>query len=230
MTSRGESPFSKGAEVVWPGDVAWTAGRVVCDNRSRTEPGAKAMATVQTQRPGRMTVEEFARRPDPVELEELVRGRPVRMNPPKPYHGWICQKVVRILGNHVDEHDLGYVLSNDSGVITERDPDTLRGADIAFYSFARVPRGSLSRTSYLDVVPDLIIEVLSPDDRWPKVLAKVAEYLNAGVGVVGVLDPERRTMHLYEGDQPVRILSEDDELTLPDLLGDFRAAIRRFLD
>ncbi len=79
-------------------------------------------------------------------------------------------------------------------------------------------------------MPDLIIEVLSPDDRWPKVLAKVAEYLNAGVGVVGVLDPVRRTLHLYEGDQPVRILSENDELSLPGLLGDFRVAIHRFLD
>ena len=35
----------------------------------------------------------------------------------------------------MDEHDLGHVLSNDSGVITERDPDTVRGADISFYSY-----------------------------------------------------------------------------------------------
>ncbi len=101
------------------------------------------MATVQAQRPAGMTIEEFVRRIDPVEPEELVRGRVVRMNPPKPYHGWVCLKVGRTLGQHVDEHDLGYVLSNDSGVITERDPDTLRGADIAFYSYAKVPKGSL---------------------------------------------------------------------------------------
>lgn len=78
--------------------------------------------------------------------------------------------------------------------------------------------------------PDLIIEVLSPDDRWPKVLAKVGEYLEAGVAVVGVLDPGARTMHLYEGDNPVRILAADHELALSALLDAFRVPIRRFLD
>ena len=190
-----------------------------------------ATAPQQPQQPPPMTVEEFARRPDPGYPEELVRGRIVAMNPPKPYHGYVCLNAGRILGNYVEEHDLGYVLSNDSGVITERDPDTLRGADVCFYSYAKVPKGTLPRDRYLDVPPDLAIEVLSPDDRWPKVLAKVAEYLNAGVPVVGVLDPEHLTMHLFEGDRPVRILSEGDELALPSLLGeDFRVAVRRFFD
>jgi hypothetical protein len=49
-------------------------------------------------------------------------------------------------------------------------------------------------------------------------------------GVVGVLDPERNTLHLYEGDQPVRLLSEHDELILPELLSDFRVAVGRFFD
>jgi Uma2 family endonuclease len=120
-------------------------------------------------------------------------------------------------------------LCNDSGVITERGPDTVRGADTAFYSYVRVPKGPLP-ARYLDVPPDLVFEVLSPDDCWPKVLRKVTEYLEAGVTVVCVLDPERRTLHLYEGDQPVRILGEDDKLTLPSLLGKFRVAIRRFFD
>jgi Uma2 family endonuclease len=188
------------------------------------------MATVPQQSRTLMTVAEFARLPDTGTPSELVRGRVVQMNPPKPYHGWICANVVGLLSNHVKAQDLGYVLGNDSGVVTERDPDTLRGADVAFYSFAKVPRDSLSRTDYLEVPPDLVIEVLSPDDRWRRVLAEVAEYLNAGVGVVGVLDPEGRTFHLYEGDRAVRVLAEDDELTLPDLLGDFRVAVRRFLD
>ncbi len=178
-----------------------------------------------------MTIEQFVRRPDPGHPEELVRGRIVRMNPPRPYHGWVCINVAGTLHHHVQEHDLGYVMGNDSGVITQRNPDTLRGADVAFYSYAKVPKGSLARGEYLDVPPDLVVEVLSPDDRWPKVLAKVAEYLGAGVGVVGVLDPLRRTLHLYEGEEPVRILNADDELRLPGLLGDaFRVPIRRFLD
>jgi Uma2 family endonuclease len=175
------------------------------------------------------TAEEFARRPDPGYPEELVRGRIVSRPPPQPRHGQVCNKVGRIFGNYADEHDLGHVLSNDSGVITERGPDTVRGADVSFYLYSRVPKGPLP-AGYLDVPPDLVFEVRSPEERWPKLLGKVVEYLNAGVRVVGVLDPERNTLQLYEDDQPVRILSEHDELTLPGLLEGFRVAVSRFFE
>ncbi|MFI5455913.1 MAG: Uma2 family endonuclease [Isosphaerales bacterium] len=175
------------------------------------------------------TAEEFARRPDPGYPEELVRGRIVSMPPPQARHGQVCSTVVYTLKRFLEDHDLGHVLSNDSGVITERGPDTVRGADVSFYSYSRVPKGPLP-SKYLDVPPDLVIEVRSPDDRWPRILRKVAEYLEAGVAIVGVLDPEWNTLHLYEGDQRVRILSEHDELTLPGLLGEFRVAVSRFFE
>ncbi len=83
---------------------------------------------------------------------------------------------------------------------------------------------------YLDVAPDLVVEVLSPCDRWPKVLAKVAEYLEAGTSVVLVLDDERRMAHVYRGDGAPRLLGADAELSIPDLLGDFRVRVSRFFE
>ena len=177
-----------------------------------------------------LTAEEFARRPDPGYPEELVKGRIVRHASPKPYQGYVCGNVASLVGSHAKTYGLGSIVSNDAGVITERGPDTVRGADVAFYSYNRVPKGTLPREKYLDVVPELVFEVLSPDDRWPKVMAKVVEYLDAGVGVVCVLDPGRRNLYLYEGEEPVRILSEDDEFSLPALLGEFRVAVRDFFD
>ncbi|MGP0066935.1 MAG: Uma2 family endonuclease [Isosphaeraceae bacterium] len=177
-----------------------------------------------------LTAEEFARRPDSGYPEELAKGKIVRMNPTKPYHGYVCGNVAILVGSHAKTHNLGAIATNDSGVITERGPDTVRGADVAFYSFKRVPKGTLPREEYLDVVPELVFEVLSPDDRWTKVMAKVVEYLDAGVGVVCVLDPSRRNLYLYEGEEPVRILSEDDEFTLPTLLGEFRVTVRDFYE
>ena len=153
------------------------------------------------------------------------------MTPPRPYHGYVCSVLSRLLGNHAEAQNLGYVLSNDSGVITQRGPDTVRGADVAFYSFAKVPKGTLPRDRYLDVPPDLVAEVLSPEDRWPQVLTKVAEYLSAGVGVVLVLDPARKTVHVYEGNEPVRILSEGDDLALAGLFGEgFRVPVGRLYE
>jgi Uma2 family endonuclease len=187
------------------------------------------MSTASLSPPALLTAEQFAERPDPGYPEELVRGRIVPMPMPKPRHGEICNKAGRILGNWVDEQDLGRVLSNDSGVITERGPDTVRGADICFYTYARVPKGPLA-DRYLDTVPDLIVDVISPSDRWPKVLAKVAEYLDAGTTVVLVLDEERRLAYVYRADAAPRLLAADDELRIPDLRGDFHACVSRFFE
>lgn len=176
-----------------------------------------------------LTAEEFARRPDPGYPEELVKGRIVTMPPPGARHGQLCAQIVFLLRLYLQDHDLGHVLSNDSGTVTERGPDSVRGPDISFYSYAKLPKGPLPE-GYPAVPPDLVVEVLSPHDRWPKVLAKVSEYLNAGVAVVCVLDPERRRLDLYEGDQPVRILGADDELTLPAVLGDFQVRVGRLLE
>jgi Uma2 family endonuclease len=84
------------------------------------------------------------------------------------------------------------------------------------------PRG------YLDVVPDLVVEVKSPDDAWKSILAKVAEYLNAGVPVVCVLDPERLTATTYQPDQPEQTLTADQTLSFPQVLPGFSTEVRQF--
>jgi Uma2 family endonuclease len=176
-----------------------------------------------------VTAEEFGRLPDDGPPKELVRGRVVILNMPKPRHGQICSKVVRVLGGFVDQHDLGHVLSNDAGVVTERDPDSVRGPDIAFYSFARVPRGPLPE-EYLSVVPDLVFEVRSPGDRWTQINAKASEYVEAGVKAVCVLDQQTETALVFTADDPPRTLTPEQELTFPDILGDFRVLVRRFFE
>ena len=154
------------------------------------------MSSASLSIPALMTAEEYARRPDPGYPEELVRGRVVPMPLPNRRHGQICYRVARFFGDFVDRHDLGHILTNDAGVITERGPDTVRGADVAFYTYARLPKGPLA-ASYGPEVPDLVVEVVSPSDRWPKVLAKVAEYLGAGVTVVVVLDETPPTAEVF---------------------------------
>ena len=88
-----------------------------------------------------LTAEEYFTLPDDGRHKELVRGRVVEMNMPGFEHGEICVTVASILRAFVSERGLGRVVGNDSGILTERDPDTVRGADVSYYSYARVPRG-----------------------------------------------------------------------------------------
>jgi Uma2 family endonuclease len=136
---------------------------------------------------------------------------------------------VGLVGRFLDDNDVGRLVSNDSGVVTERDPDTVRGGDVAFYSYTRVPRGPLPR-GYLPVVPELVFEVRSPTDRWGAILAKVGEYLEAGVTLVCVLDDVSRSARVYRSDQPEQAFSAEQELVLPEVLPGFQAVVGRFFE
>jgi len=183
------------------------------------------MATVQSL----LTAEQYATLPDLEGHHELVRGEIVYMNMPSFRHGKVCARIARIVGRHVDLHDLGHVLSNDSGVITQRGPDTVRGADVAFYSYNAVPKGERPRM-YAPKPPELVFEVKSRDDRWAKIQEKVAEYLQVGVRVVCVVDPETETLAIHHAERPVQSLTGDDELRVPDVLGDFAVPISKFFE
>lgn len=147
------------------------------------------------------------------------------MNPPFSAHGYWCGQVYFLLNQFVIENGLGRVITNDGGVVTERDPDTVRGADVAFYSYSKVPRGALPEGYW--PTPELVVEVRSSDDRWPKIYKKVGEYLDAGVITVCVVDPPTRCVHVLMADRPAQILTETDVVTLPDLLPGFSVAVSR---
>jgi Uma2 family endonuclease len=137
--------------------------------------------------------------------------------------------VIGLVGNFLENHDIGRLISNNSGVVTERGPDSVRGPDVSFYSYAKLPKGPVP-AGYPSVPPDIVFEVLSPDDRWPKALAKAGEYLDAGVGAVCVLDPARADVQVFTADEPVRVLTADDELTLLAFIPGLRVAVRRFFE
>lgn len=151
------------------------------------------------------------------------------MNMPTPRHGQICSKIDRIVGSHAEQHTLGHVVVNGSGIITQREPDTMRWANIAFYSYSRVPPGPLPN-SCLTVVPELVFEVRSPTYLWNNFLSTVAEHLNADVRVVCVLDQVGEAMVIFRDDEPPRKLHGDDEFELPALLGNLKVKVQRFFE
>lgn len=188
------------------------------------------MTPATAHSPHLLTIEEYARLPDTGTPTELVRGRVIEMTLPYPFHGFVCSNINRIISNFVTAEKRGRVIGNDSGIVTERDPDTLRGADVCFYSFARVPKGQIPEDAYFAVVPELVFEVMSPSDRWPKVLGKVKEYLDVGVTAVCVVIPQDRTAVVYRDDPKPEPFAADAEMTLPDVLPGFRVPLRQFFE
>jgi Uma2 family endonuclease len=180
--------------------------------------------------PRLLTAAEYARLPDDGRKTELVRGRIVEVPPTYPFHGFVCGKIYKYVERFVEAEKLGRVMTNDAGVLTERDPDSLRGADVCYYSFQRLPLGPIPEEEYFTVAPDLIFEVLSPSDRWPKVMDKISEYLEVGVTVVCVVIPSDRTAVVYRNAPKPEPFAADAELILPDVLPGFRIPLRQFFE
>src|SRR5256885_15029395 len=103
-----------------------------------------------------MTAEAYADLPDPHGYPtELVKGVLITMAPPRPRHGQICVQIVYLVCRYFVVFPIWQVLSNDSGVITERDPDIVCGVDIVHYSLARVAKCPMPAV-LLVVVSDLV--------------------------------------------------------------------------
>ncbi len=177
-----------------------------------------------------MTADEYMALPDSFDGQtEPVKGVLVTLPPARPRHGEIFMQVGYLLRKYLDDHPIGRVVSNDSSMLTERDPDSVRGPDVAYYSYERVPKGPLP-DGLLAISPDLVFEVRPPSDRWSEIHVKIGEYLDANVLAVCILDDDTKSAHLYHADRPPQELSAEDEFAVPEILSDLRVVVRRFFE
>lgn len=159
-----------------------------------------------------VTADVFMQMPQPADGSrlELVRGVIVTMSPPQGEHGLCCAEITYQLKAFVRAGRLGWVTSNDAGILVEQDPDTVRGPDVAFWSRGRL---SASPRGYSTVPPDLAVEVVSPSDTRTALDRKLREYVRSGVSVVWYVNPELAIVTVYRGSVDGQTLDETDTLT-----------------
>lgn len=168
-----------------------------------------------------MSAEELEHVSYPDKVTELIRGRLVVREPPGTRHGAIASRLTHVLADFVYRNRLGVVFAQDTGFQIESNPDTVRAPDAAFVAESRA--GAIHDRGYARVAPDLVVEVLSPDDRPSEVSAKVADWLAAGVRLVWVIDPPGRVANVHRPDG--RISSGEVRLDGEDVLPGFTCAV-----
>jgi len=174
-----------------------------------------------------MTADELLRLNLPDKRTELVRGVLVVREPAGYRHGEVAARLCKVLLDHVDHHDLGRVLAAETGFTLATNPDTVRAPDVAFISRERLPDPPPS--GFAALAPDLVVEVLSPDDRPGEVLAKVADWLSAGSALVWVVDPRRNLARVYRADGTESLVTTDGTLDGEDVLPGLVCPLARVL-
>lgn len=187
-----------------------------------------AIATAPVK--GSMTAKAFLRDYGGEKGVELVKGKVVRWPMPGTRHGEVLSEAVTIFHSFVKPNKRGRIIAGDSFIRTTTKPDGYRGPDVYFLSYKLWPKSREVPASTLEVAPELVVEVKSPHDRWGNIQIKIGEYLNAGVRVVIVLDPETESASVHRQDELHQLIHNGDELTLPDVLPGFAVPVNRFFE
>lgn len=169
-----------------------------------------------------MTAEELIARPD-LEPCELIDGVVVPVMPSFRREGRIGARLGARLNQWIEAGNRGHGFLGNVGIHIRRDPNTVRGADFIYASHERYAQQGSSE--YLDIAPELVAEVVGPEEGWCDLMAKLDDYFSIGVDRVWLVDPKGSRIFVYRSLTDVQQLGLGDTLTDDDLLPGFRLSL-----
>ncbi len=160
-------------------------------------------------------------------IYELVDGTLVE----KPM-GFRESRLASVLGHFIEEYLDGNNIGMTAGEqgMLEILPNIVRGPDLSFISWDRLPNRECPADAVPAVAPDLAVEVLSEENTKAEIARKRAEYFRAGTRAVWEVDPNSRTVTIYSDPKNATILDATQTLEGGTILPGFRLSIRRWFD
>ena len=173
----------------------------------------------------RMTADELMRLPERGMRYELIAGELHEMPPAGGDHGFVTLEASYRLRDFLREHAEigGGMFAAETGFRLARNPDTVRAPDVAYVRAERLPLARVR--GYPELAPDLVVEVVSPNDTASEIQTKVDEWLRAGSQLVWVLYPATRSVLAYQPDGAARVLHAEDTLTGEPVLPGFACRV-----
>ena len=187
-----------------------------------------AAATVTAERP--LTADDLLRMDADGLRGELIRGVFCETTPPGKIHAIVVGNLGFFLKAFVRPRRLGIVAPSEMGVWIERDPDTVRAPDIAFFSAQQDPPGVEIPPGYSQNVPVLAVEVRSPSDSLAAMNDKALMWLSRGARMVWNVHPDSRTVDVYRRGHPTITLAEGEALYGYDVIRGFACKISQIFE
>jgi Uma2 family endonuclease len=123
----------------------------------------------------------------------------------------------------VRQHRLGHVYGSQTGFRCFPN-NRVRKPDIAFVAAGRLKNDKTPKGD-IDIVPDVVIEVVSPNDTYEEVAAKVVDYKSAKVKLIWVISPETNTVLIRRLDGTCAELDETGTLSGEDVVPGFTCPV-----
>lgn len=128
---------------------------------------------------------------------ELIDGELIEMSPTNLLHQWLASELSGEIRDYVKRNDLGFV-GVEGGFSPIGDRHTLRAPDVAFVRKDRMPQ-PLPQT-FAGFMPDLAVEIKSPNDTMVELREKAAWYLQHGTRLVWLVLPDQQGVEVCRQD------------------------------
>lgn len=124
--------------------------------------------------------------------------------------GWqeslLAGVILHWLHDYLDQENLGVATGADG--MTRLFGDTVRGPDVAFVAWNRLPDGKIPSTPIPDLVPNFVVEVLSLGNTYLEMSRKRREYFHAGVELLWMVNPRDRTVTIYRNANDAEVVRD----------------------
>jgi Uma2 family endonuclease len=154
---------------------------------------------------------------------ELIAGELREVPSPGAHSSGIAINLIEALRAFLRRTKMGYLTGEAGGYVLATDPDTVLMPDVSYIRRDLLPDGLPD--GYVQVPPDLAIEVMSPSNRIPELERKAQRYLMAGTRLVWIVRPDNQTVTVYRPDRPAIVLGLDDMIDGADVLPVFRMSV-----
>lgn len=172
-----------------------------------------------------LTAADLLDLPDDGRRYELVKGELIEMPPPGIMHTITTGQIAWLFGSFIRQNNLPFVDGPEAAAYIERSPDTIRAADYAIIALDRIPRPIPDSGYVFGVVPDLVVEVVSPGYRASEIADRSRMWLDAGVRLVLAAYIATREVVAHYADGSTRGFGMDDTLTCEPVLPGFSCRI-----
>lgn len=176
--------------------------------------------------PQSLTAEQFVagreELPDGGRWTELVAGRPLTLSPPTIEHGTIVLNLTKALAAYSQSGQAGYACF-ELGLMIARHPDTVYFPAVSFFTSG--PLFAEADKVVTEVRPSMVVEVASTNDRRRGMEQRVSAWLEWGVKLVWVLDPQSKQVHAIEKGKAGQRLAEHQSLLGGSVLGGFKVNV-----
>jgi Uma2 family endonuclease len=156
-----------------------------------------------------------------LQIERDAEGNLIVMLPESFNSGRGGTELIGIIHAWAKRDKRGQVLGSSTGFILPN--DAMRAPDVSWVRNEKVKKLSKKdRAGFPHLVPDFVVEILSPSDTRRRVMAKMEEYIANGVQLGWMIDPRRRQVHVYRPRRAPEVLDDPEWISGEPVLTGFK--------